>query len=163
MQPAIMPRPDVSAIGTIYRRIPLLAIGRDIYNDTRLILSKLEQLFPSHPSISVTSPTEQSLERLLEHWAVDNLFGRAAQLIPADSPIMKDESFVKDRADFSGRSFSGETIRKMRPEALVEIRGAFGMVEGGLLADGREWVLGTSGLTLVDVECMFSCIFVFGR
>lgn len=152
MQPAIMPRPDVAAIGTNYRRIPLMAIGRDIYNDTRLILHKLEALYPSHPSIRVSSPSHAAVERLLEHWAVDNLFGRAAQLIPADSPIMRDASFVKDRADFSGRSFSGETIRKMRPEALVEIKTAFGRVEEGLLADGREWILKTPGLSLADVE-----------
>lgn len=84
VQPPIMPRPDVAAIGTVYRRIPIVAIGRDIYNDTRLIISKLEKLFPEAPRISASSPDQKAIERLLEQWAVDSgVFVRASQLIPS--------------------------------------------------------------------------------
>lgn len=67
-----MPRPDLTALGVGYRRIPVVAIGRDIYHDTRLVLRKLEVLFPgmflfvcicvfvclctSSPPITITSP-----------------------------------------------------------------------------------------------------------
>lgn len=62
-------------------------------------------------------------------------------------------------------------MTKMRPEHLVGIKNAFGIIEG-LLRDGREWVLGTSGPSLGDIEgkknhrlsfrkhkriCMFLC------
>lgn len=151
-----MPRPDVAAIGTNYRRIPTLSIGRDIYNDTRLILRKLEELYPSsaaHPRISSSSPDHQATERLLESWAVDSgVFTRASQLIPPSMPLLKDPAFTADRADFSGRSWDMATVEKMRPEALVEIRLAFETLETTLLADGREWILKTEGPRLADIE-----------
>ena len=101
-----MPRPEIEAIGTKYRRIPILAIGRDIYNDTRLILSKLEELYPhAVKSISAEGPEQKAIERLLQHWAVDNgLFMRAAQLIPRHLPLMRDEKFLRDRKELTGRS-----------------------------------------------------------
>jgi len=39
---------------------------------------------------------------------------------------------------------------------LVYIRDIFALVEGALLADGREWVLGTGEPSLADVEGMLS-------
>jgi glutathione S-transferase len=152
-----MPRPDVAAIGTNYRRIPVLSIGRDIYCDTRLIISKLETLYPSQPQISASAPDQKAIERLLEFWAIDNgLFARAAQLIPPSMPLLKDPKFTKDREDYSGRSWSKEDIEKMRPEALVEIKGAFELLETTMLADGRAWILKTEGPSLADIEGMKS-------
>ncbi|CAG8982827.1 hypothetical protein HYALB_00006636 [Hymenoscyphus albidus] len=108
-----MPRPDITAIGTLYRRIPILSIGRSIYNDTRLILQKLETL----------------------------LFMRASQLIPADMPLLKVKGFQRDREEYTGRSWSREGIERVRGEALVDVRGAFERVEGLVFGDGREWNL----------------------
>lgn len=148
-----MPRPDVAAIGTNYRRIPLLSIGRDIYCDTRLILSKLETLYPSQPQISASTPDQKAIERLLEFWAIDNgLFMRAAQLIPSSMPLLKDPRFTKDREDYTGRSWSKDNVEKMRPEALVEVKGAFELLETTMLADGRDWILKTEGPSLADIE-----------
>ncbi|KAE9378188.1 glutathione s-transferase-related protein-like protein [Stipitochalara longipes BDJ] len=168
MQPATMPRPDIASLGTAYRRIPLLSIGRDIYVDTRLILSKLETFFPpstTHPSLSPSpSPTSSSLnsssktiEKLLEHWAIDaGMFNRAAALIPSDMPLLKDPNFTKDREDYNGRSWSREDVEKGRPEALVEVKGQFEFFEGVVLADGREWVLGGGdGPGLADIEAVW--------
>ena len=152
-----MPRPDVAAIGTQYRRIPVLAIGRDIYNDTRLILRKLEQLYPSNPSIAASSPDQKAIERLLESWAVDSgVFLRASQLIPSNMPLLKDATFTKDREDLSGRSWTKASIEKMRPEALVEIKSAFEVLETTMLVDGRDWILGSAGPSLADIEGMKS-------
>jgi hypothetical protein len=97
-----LPRPDVAAIGTVYRRIPVVAIGRDIYTDTRLILRKLEEFFPDAPQISTSSLEHKAFERLLENWTIDGgIFNRGSQLIPADSPLMKDSkvSLVYDFSD----------------------------------------------------------------
>lgn len=148
-----MPRPDVAAIGTQYRRIPLAAIGRDIYNDTRLILRKLEQLYPDHPKISASTPDQKAIERLLEHWAVDGgLFVRAASLIPSNMPLLNDPKFTKDREQYTGRSWEKENVERMRPEALVDIMSAFELLETTLLADGREWILKTKQPSLADIE-----------
>lgn len=155
-----MPRPDVAALGTSYRRIPLLSIGRDIYLDTRLILSKLETLFPTssaHPSLSSSSLEHQTTAKLLEHWAIDaGMFNRAAALIPTDMPLLRDPKFTEDREDYTGRSWRKEDIERGRPEALVEIHAAFEFFESTVLADGREWVLGNKeGPTLADIEAVW--------
>lgn len=81
---------------------------------------------------------------------------RASQLIPSSMPLLKDPKFVADRRDFSGRSWERDMVERMRPEAVVEIRSAFELLEGTLLGDGRHWVLGTEGVSLADVEGMRS-------
>ncbi|CAK7240029.1 MAG: hypothetical protein STHCBS139747_001464 [Sporothrix thermara] len=109
-----MPRPDLMRLGVRHRRIPILAIGRDVYLDTRLMLRKLEQITSASASASVLaplgagsggkpSPEELALERLLDVLTVDtNLFLDSARLIPSDVPAMKDAKFGKDRMDFFG-------------------------------------------------------------
>lgn len=37
----------------MYRRIPVLSIGRDVYNDTRIIIAKLEELFPEYRCVEL--------------------------------------------------------------------------------------------------------------
>lgn len=64
-QPPMLPRPDLKALGITYRRIPLMSIGKDVLVDTRIILSKLEELFPEG-ILSATSPDGKALEKLLE-------------------------------------------------------------------------------------------------
>ena len=138
-----------------YRRIPILSIGRDIYCDTRLILRKLESLFPSG-ALSASSPSEKALEQLLEQWTVDGgVFTRCGQLIPPDIPLIKDPQFKKDREDYAGRSWQESDIIEQRPEALAAARGFFGFLEEGLLADGREWIGGTKAPSMADIHCEF--------
>ena len=79
------------------------------------------------------------------------MFSKAAALIPADMPLMKDERFTKDREDYTGRSWSKENIERGRPEALVEIKQAFEFLESAVLGDGRKWVCGEE-LTVADIE-----------
>ncbi|KUJ15754.1 uncharacterized protein LY89DRAFT_685698 [Mollisia scopiformis] len=150
-----MPRPDIKALGTNYRRIPLMSIGRDIYNDTRLILSKLEQLFPpspQHPSIS----SNPGLSKLFEIWAVDGGgFRNAGALIPAEMPLLKDPKFQKDREEYTGFSWTPENVAKGRADALVEMRNTFENIERNFLADGREWIAGTKEPSLTDIEAVW--------
>lgn len=152
-----MPRPDLAALGVSYRRIPVLSIGRDIYNDTRLIIQKLETLFPpssAHPSISASSPSEHAIQKLLESWTVDSgIFPRAAQLTLGASPALKDPKFIEDRKHFAtGLPMDVEAMKAMRPEAVAEVRGAFEFLETTLLADGREWILRSKTPTIADIE-----------
>jgi glutathione S-transferase len=153
-----MPRPDLKALGVEYRRIPVLAIGRDVYTDTRLILSKLEALYPAsdaHPSISASTFENKAMEKFLEYWMVDGgIFTRAAQLIPTNMPLFKDPKFTKDREQFGGRRWNKDEMEAMRPEALVEIKGAIMFLEEFMLADGREWIMNTKTPSLADIEGM---------
>jgi glutathione S-transferase len=147
----MMPRPDIALLNVHYRRIPVMAIGRDVYCDTRIQLRKLEQLFPGS-ALSPTSPEAATLQKLFEIWAIEGgLFARASQLIPSEMPLLKDPKFQKDREDFSGRPWTKENIDKNRPEALVMARKGFVLLEG-LMKDGRDWVQKTKEPTLADIE-----------
>ncbi|KAH6674310.1 hypothetical protein B0J14DRAFT_589717 [Halenospora varia] len=163
LQPVTMPRPDIAALGTNYRRIPIVSIGRDIYNDTRLIIAKLETLFPpssQHPAISAShfnsSPELKALEILIESWVIDaGMFTRGGQLIPSNMPLLRNEKFIRDREVYTGRSWSKENVERGRPEALVFMRDRFQMVEQTLLSDGRDWILGTKEPSLSDIEAVW--------
>jgi glutathione S-transferase len=129
-----------------------MSIGRDVYCDTRIILQKLEQLFPKG-TIGASEPDQKALEKLLEIWSIDGgVFNRAGQLIPASMPLLNDPKFVKDREDFNGRSWDKSKIEANRPEALAHIRNAFNLLETTLLADDREWILKTEKPSLGDIE-----------
>ena len=123
-----------------------------MYCDTRLILQKLEQLFPQG-RLGAVSPEHRALQKLLEIWTVEaSVFVRAAQLIPSSMPLLEDPKFRADREDFNGRKWTKEAIDAMRPEALVHIKSAFAIMESTLLADGRAWLLNTERPCLADIE-----------
>jgi glutathione S-transferase len=156
MQPPILPRPDISRLGIAHRRIPILSIGRDVYLDTRLILAKLEQLYPSLPRLGAPSGEALALERLLETAVIDGgVFAAAMRLIPPTLPLLKDPKFQKDRADFTGARLSREEAAALRPEAVSEIKRVMELLESTLLADRRDWILKTDKPSLADIEAVW--------
>lgn len=50
---------------------------------------------------------------------------------------------------------SREAAAALRPEALNEIGNAMELLETTLLADGRDWILGTEGPSLADIEAVW--------
>ncbi|KAK3065158.1 hypothetical protein LTS18_008016 [Coniosporium uncinatum] len=70
IQPNPLPRPDLEELGIKYRRIPLMAIGRDVYCDSRLIFHKLEELFPEG-ALGSKIPEIRGIEYLLDNWTGD--------------------------------------------------------------------------------------------
>jgi len=155
-QPVVMPRPDLSALGVKYRRIPVMSIGRDVYCDSRIMLRKLEEMF-LNGALGASTAEDKAIEKFLEIWNVEaGIFTRASQLIPVNMPLLKDPKFAKDREDFSGRPWSKEAIAASRPEALSAIRSAFKFLETGLLADGRKWILKSEQPTLADIEAIWT-------
>ena len=139
-------------LGVKYRRIPILAIGRDVYCDTRCILDKLEELFPENRLASTTA-FDKGVEYLLENWAIDaGPFIRTAGLTPPTAPVMSDPEWTKDRAEMTGRPFDKDHVAAGRPEALAHSRMYFNFIETSLLADGRQFLLNTSRPTLADIH-----------
>lgn len=68
---------------------------------------------------------------------------------------MRDEKFQRDREEYTGRSWSQDHVKAMRPEALVHLREAFTFLETGLLADNRRWILNTLQPSLADIEAIW--------
>ncbi|KAK6349152.1 hypothetical protein TWF730_009906 [Orbilia blumenaviensis] len=167
-QPPILPRPDIAQLGISYRRIPLLSIGRDVYLDSRLIIRKLEELYPpsaAHPSISATTGDQKAIERLLDFLMTDSgIFRNATQILPTNLPAFKDPAFLKDRAELMG-IVPGKTPppqptpapngKLRKPTAAAEVRDAMELLETTLLADGRNWLLKTDTPTLADIEAVW--------
>jgi len=146
-----------------------------VYVDTRLILEKLETLFPSTSAYGTTiraplTPSSKygiSVQALLSRFMIDGSggFATAAKLIPLDLPLLNDERFQKDREDFSGTRWTTSAMKQGRPEALVAFKDAFMLVEHTLLSDERAWIADTpveQGPTLADIEGVWLFSWLFG-
>ncbi|KAF2856468.1 hypothetical protein T440DRAFT_524010 [Plenodomus tracheiphilus IPT5] len=158
IQPPIMPRPILTSLSLPYRKIPLLAIGKDIYHDSRLIISKLEELYPNS-ALTPRTPVEVGVQRLFENWTIDGgIFGAAVKCMPYwnSNSLLQNKAFLDDRQTLmGGRRMSAESMEKGRAEGLAAMRVAFEMLEGTFLADGREWVLGGEGPTTADIDAVW--------
>lgn len=152
-----MPRPDLSALGIAYRRIPIVGIGSHIYCDSRLILETLQRLHPlKHAPLS---PEDKGLEAVLQGWSIDSgVFRHAANFIPFEhAPLARDPDFVADRVDYMlPHPFSPEQDRSARPESMAQLRVQCEMLEHTFFADGRDWILGSDkGPSAADIEAVF--------
>ncbi|KAF1945713.1 hypothetical protein EJ02DRAFT_500660 [Clathrospora elynae] len=153
-QPPTMPRPDLALLPIAYRRIPILALGRNIYLDTRLILRKLETLFPSCPKLGATNPQDLFVQQLLQKYMIEGpVFGIAAGLVPLE--VVRDPVFSADRQGMFGKTWSEEELREGRGECLSYVRGMFEWFEEGVLGDGRMWVVGGEGVGMTDIEAIW--------
>lgn len=155
-----MPRPDLALLPVHYRRIPILAIGRDIYLDTRLILRKLEALpNVSSPRLGATTPQDRFVEGLLERYMIEGpVFGYAAGLVPVG--VAQDPTFKKDRQGMLGRTWEKVELEEGRGECLSYVRNLFRFLEDTVLKDGRKWVLSDGRVGLADIEGGFSTFLV---
>ena len=159
IQPPIMPRPDLTSLSISYRRMPLLALGRDIYVDSRQILRKLESHYPASPHTPLT-PASHGLAALFESYSTAAVFNHCVNLMPYWSPAsaLSSEAFVADRARLAGgRRMTADVMQRGRPEAMQYMRLVFGMFEGMFLADGRRWILGEGeeGPSTADIDAMW--------
>jgi len=153
IQPPIMPRPDLAGLGISYRRIPVLAIGRHVYCDSRLILQVLQERYPLY-GISM-SGAHKAIQRLLQDWTNDQIFSHATNCLPFErSAIGSNPAFLKDRSEAFSRPFRIEDMVKKRPESYNYIRAMFQTLES-FLEDGRDWIVGGVRPSLVDIDAVY--------
>ncbi|KAJ5986977.1 hypothetical protein N7451_011342 [Penicillium sp. IBT 35674x] len=152
-QPMTWPRPDLEQLNIRYRRIPFLAIGRDIYFDSLLIFEKLETLYPES-ALGAKEGSGRALEKLMEKWAEGTLLQSVICLLPKNLPLLTDSKFLKDRKELWGMDFSPEGLERGVSKSLVEVREQFSLLED-LLKDGRSWLLNTEKAGLIDIHAAF--------
>lgn len=156
VQPIHLPRPDLTALGINYRRIPVLAIGRDIYLDTRIMIEKLETKFPCNP-LSSNEPFNRGIEKIIESWVIEaGPWWKTQTSIPLHASIINNPLWMADRKSASEGRFTAESLRENRASALVDLNSYFYWAEHGLLADGRKFLFGTDEPTLGDVHGVWS-------
>jgi glutathione S-transferase len=154
--PAIMPKPNLTALTGGYRRTPVLQVGADIYCDTALIAEVLERLAPSP---SLYPPTIEGLARTLAQWADSTLFwtviayvfqpaGMTGVLGGMTPEQMK--AFAADRA-----AFRPNAPRMAVPEALVHLTQYLRRLEG-MLSDDKPYLLGAQA-TIADFS-VYHCL-----
>ncbi|KAI5237983.1 hypothetical protein E4T43_07719 [Aureobasidium subglaciale] len=153
IQPPIMPRPDLAALGISYRRIPVLAVGRHVYCDSRLILQVLQERYPL-PNTSL-SASQKAVQRLLQDWNHDQIFWHATRCLPYErSALGKNPAFLADRSEAMGRPFRIEDMIKDRLESYNYIRAMFQTLED-LLEDGRDWIVDSAVPSPADVDAVY--------
>jgi glutathione S-transferase len=153
-----MPRPNLASIGVGYRKIPLMSIGKDVYSDSRLMISKLEVLYPDS-NLAPSTPAEAGIRKLFENWTIDGgIFGNAVKLMPywTDSGLLQNKVFLDDRQKLmGGRRMTKEMMEAGRPEGLQHIRQALDLLETTFLSDGRDWILGTKEPSVADIDAVW--------
>jgi hypothetical protein len=98
-----MPRPDLSALGINYRRIPVVAINGQIYCDTHLIFKELERILGSKGCLGEAGKTEemQIMEDAWEDWA-DATFFDVVKCLPKQIAKIMPPGFWEDRRSYAG-------------------------------------------------------------
>jgi glutathione S-transferase len=153
-----MPRPDLASIDVSYRKIPIMALGKDIYCDSRLIISKLELLYPGS-SLAPSTPTDVGVQKLFENWTIDGgIFANSVKLMPywVENGMLNNKVFLDDRQKLmGGRRMTAEAMQAGRLDGLQNMQHAFELLETTFLADGRDWVLGTTEPSLADIDSVW--------
>ncbi|TFK75949.1 hypothetical protein BDN72DRAFT_831380 [Pluteus cervinus] len=155
-----LPRPEITVLlGINYRRIPILAIGNDVYCDTSLIVSALERRFPPADGYGTIFPLAKhgrgtdtgALKVFAQFYADSTLFSLAPALLPWDR---FPEAFIKDRSALRGAQIDLEAMKAGRGAALSQLSSHLALLEQQL-SDGREWLFDTQLPSLADISVHF--------
>lgn len=103
----MLPRPEITdALGIKYRRIPILAIGNDVYCDTSLIADVLERRFPASegygtlfpPRVGTNKADTGLAKAVAVYWNDKVVFPLGGNSLPYGK---LGASFLKDRSQVS--------------------------------------------------------------
>lgn len=165
--PSMMPRPIlVDNFNLTYRKIPVLAIGKELIIDTSLIVEWLH----SDPRLRAYRKDEimrtdgtssgqevhhdargRVLARLLSsHYTDRPLFRLTTGLIPS---VVWRTSFGEDRASLIGHKLDADKLEKKVPKNLAGLDTFLSILEP-LFADGG-WVLGGKKPSTADVSLFY--------
>lgn len=163
-----LPRPELSeTMGITYRRVPILAIGRDIYADTSLIASTLERRYPASAGYGTLFPPRKGggssdtgmVKALVMYYFDRTVFPLGALSMPFQR---FPETFVKDRADYMGKPINIQALPEVKEKLKSELASHVSLLEEQL-SDGREWLLDTEapGLADISAHASFGWVAVF--
>lgn len=151
-----MPRPVLDRLDVHYRRIPVLAVGRDIYCDSRCIIDHLERSYTERPKLGSDKVYEKGIEHVLESWIFDGPpYMKTAGMIPPDASLVQDKAWLDDRAELTGIQFSEEGLKDGLKDALSHARLHLRIIEEELMGDERKWLSGGESPGLSDVHVLW--------
>lgn len=158
--PSMMPRPLLkSTFGLTYRKIPVLAIGREVYCDTSLIIEALEHFFPSSAGYGTIYPPFPAVDEWVyrglvrgfaSFWVDRPLFRTTTGLIP---PSVWRTSFGADRSSLIGHPLDADKLATKIPQNLSNLDLHLSLLEPTLKSG--TWVIPTSKPSLADISLYY--------
>lgn len=160
--PSMMPRPVlINNFNLTYRKIPVLALGKDVYADTSLIVDVLQdhptcKQYREHqggraPNEVYPTGKDRVLSRLLSSHVTDRpLFRLTTGLIPS---VVWRTSFGTDRAELIGHQLDPDKLEKKVPKNLAGLDTFLSRVNPLFEElDSNSWILGGPTPTVADVS-----------
>lgn len=135
----MLPRPDLTALGITHRRIPILAVGKDVYCDSAAAVDALKDL----SSTLRSSPADKAFEAY-----GNSLIGIMLRSVDVDSM----PGLVQDRATIF-KDVARPDHATLRASAMSELKSLLDILEFEMLAD-RDYVNGYA-LTIADINVVF--------
>jgi len=159
--PSMLPRPLITkTFGLTYRKIPILAIGREVYCDTSLIIEALEHFFPSSSGYGTVYPEFPGLDSwsykglirgFASFWTDKPLFRSTTGLIPSS---VWETSFGTDRSQLIGHQLDPEKLGAKIPQNLASLDMHLAMLEPTFKTKGK-WAIPTPTPSLADVSLYY--------
>ncbi|TKA67375.1 hypothetical protein B0A55_08753 [Friedmanniomyces simplex] len=141
-QPVVLPRPDLEALGITYRRIPLLAVGKDVYADSSLIIDLITSKLATSGAVA-TLPADKPFEE----WG-NTVFREMLGIIP---PQALTPEFVKDRESIFPL-VKRPDLKTLRPSTVAGFQSRCRQVEDTFLANGSGPYMNGDKLSLADIH-----------
>lgn len=138
-QPLVLPRPILEKLDITYRRIPLLAFGKDVYADSSLIIDEVQSRYGKLP----TTPADKAYEI----FGVQ-IFASALNVIPTAALTPE---FIKDRLTiFPG--LNNPNYGELRPSGLAEMKAKFLIIENDFLGASSGPFIAGEKFGLADIH-----------
>ncbi|ETN36961.1 uncharacterized protein HMPREF1541_07949 [Cyphellophora europaea CBS 101466] len=130
-QPFVLPRPILTDLGITYRRVPVNAIGKDIYCDNRPFLEAVQKIFKD--KALPTSPADHAYESFGYR-----TFWTCLQLVPLE---LMSKQLAEDRKKLFA-VLTRDDYGDIRQSALGELKQWLDIVEYDFLSHGQQFIAG---------------------
>ncbi|EME46511.1 hypothetical protein DOTSEDRAFT_126826 [Dothistroma septosporum NZE10] len=159
----MMPRPALrDNFHLTYRKIPVLAFGRDVYCDTSLISEALEHFFPPsegyqsiYPRARDGSNYRSMMRGFASYWVDRPYFRATCGLMPAS--IWR-SSFGDDRAGLIGHKLNPDKLERKLPENLSKLDMHLSILEPMLAESEGPWLFSTATPSLADIALYYQTL-----
>ncbi|KAK3722004.1 hypothetical protein LTR37_002820 [Vermiconidia calcicola] len=158
--PSMMPRPLLrDSFNLTYRKIPVLALGRELYCDTSLIIEALEHFFPEsegyqslYPDAADGKNYRPMMRGFASYWTDRPIFRVTTGLMPAS--IWR-SSFGRDREGLIGHRIDPDKLEKKLPENLSRLDMQLSMLEPLFDGGNHSFIFSTPSPSLADVSLYY--------
>lgn len=139
--PMVLPRPTLLDLDITFRRIPVLAIGGDVYCDSALIIDIIQKHLGGLP----TSSADHAYEFFGNH-----VFYQGLSCIP---PSLFTEDFIKDRAPIFP-ILARKDFGTLGPSGKAEFKTHLEIIERDFLAKASPFINGSKP-ALADIHLIW--------